>query len=635
MIGSWMIYAVAVSALFTIAAHALERVVVARGRPRRMLWAVAMTLSVAWPAVTGLRRFTMNEALPVTVVPFTITVPGTEAIVPAARTPLRGEQIDRGLLVLWIALSALLLIRLGGGVATLRRAKRGWRREELDGMSVCVSPNVGPAVVGLRSMNVVLPEWILDLDAPLRALVLRHEQEHRSARDPYVLFGAAAAVCLMPWNPALWLQARRLRLAIELDCDARVLRAHPTPERYGLLMLTIAQRRGIAPTLFAPMLAEPATQLERRILEMRTTGRRIARWTVVGGTVLAGGAVTLAGSLRSAGATTMRAVRTVGSEIAANRLPARREVRSQQGNPAPRYPETLRAAGVEGSVVVEISTDENGIPDTSSMHVVATTHDLFAASVRQALAKWHLSPRANVRLPFLFVMSNKSATDLSSVPAGTVVITAVPASNPGVLVAPAVVTTAAPSQERDTARAVLREIPARIALRQRDSTRAVVRDTDPIIVIDGVVQPREVRVRAPRGSANVVPDTVVTIYSRRPVLTEVPVNRPTPVNSDQTFFEFQVEKPVAPRPGNAAPRYPDALREAKIEGVVLAQFVVDTLGQPDMDTFKVLKSTHELFTNTVKASLPDMAFYPALVGGRKVKQLIQMPFQFNLTKDPR
>ena len=251
-----------------------------------------------------MRRLTADETLPVTVIPFTITVPGPEAIVPVARTPQRGEQIDRGLVTLWVALSALLLLRLGGGVATLRRARRGWRREELDGMTVCVSPNVGPAVVGLRSMNVVLPEWILDLDGPLRALVLRHEQEHRSARDPYVLFGAAAAVCLMPWNPALWFQTRRLRLAIELDCDARVLRAHPTPERYGLLMLTIAQRRSVAPTLFAPMLAEPATQLERRILEMRTTTRRIARWTVVGGTVLAAGAVTLAGSLRSAGATT-------------------------------------------------------------------------------------------------------------------------------------------------------------------------------------------------------------------------------------------------------------------------------------------------------------------------------------------
>jgi TonB family protein len=507
MIGSWMLYAVAVSALFTVAAHALERVVGARGRPRRMLWVVATSLSLAWPAVTGLRRLAADDTLPVTVVPFTITVPSPTTIVPVVTTPARGEQIDRALAALWVALSALLLLRLVGGIATLRRARRAWRHQELDGMPVCVSPNVGPAVVGLRSMHVVLPEWILDLDLPLRALVLRHEQEHRTARDPYLLFGVAAAVCLMPWNPVLWFQARRLRLAIELDCDARVLRAHPTPERYGLLMLTIAQRRSIAPTLFAPMLAEPATQIERRIIEMRTTTRRIARWTVVGGTVLAAGAVTLAGSLRAAGATslrsagvtTMQAVRSMGSEIAANTIPARRDVQNQQGNPAPRYPDMLRSAGVEGSVVVEVSTDANGIPDTSSMRVVASTHDLFAASVRQALAKWHLSPRANVRLPFLFVMSNKSATDMASVPAGTVVITGVPLSNPGVHVTSAVVVTAA---QQDTPRTVFREAP----VARRDTTG------DPLIIVDGVVQGRVVRVNPTQNNA---PDTVATFIRRR------------------------------------------------------------------------------------------------------------------------
>ena len=52
MIGSWMLYAIAVSVLFTVAAHALERVVAARGRPRRMLWVVAMTLSVALPVAS-------------------------------------------------------------------------------------------------------------------------------------------------------------------------------------------------------------------------------------------------------------------------------------------------------------------------------------------------------------------------------------------------------------------------------------------------------------------------------------------------------------------------------------------------------------------------------------------------------
>ena len=76
------------------------------------------------------------------------------------------------------------------------------------------------------------------------------------------------------------------------------------------------------------------------------------------------------------------------------------------------------------------------------------------------------------------------------------------------------------------------------------------------------------------------------------------------------YFEFQVEKPVAPFPGNAAPRYPDMLRSANVEGEVLAQFVVDTTGRADMSTFKVLKSTHDLFTDAVKTALPNMRFYP-------------------------
>ncbi|HEX4681122.1 MAG TPA: TonB family protein [Gemmatimonadaceae bacterium] len=103
-------------------------------------------------------------------------------------------------------------------------------------------------------------------------------------------------------------------------------------------------------------------------------------------------------------------------------------------------------------------------------------------------------------------------------------------------------------------------------------------------------------------------------------------------DANQTYFEFQVEKQVSQVPGNPAPRYPDMLRSANVEGEVLAQFVVDTTGRAEMSTFKVLKSTHDLFTNAVKASLPNMKFYAAEVGGKKVKQLVQMPFQFSLTK---
>jgi TonB family protein len=108
--------------------------------------------------------------------------------------------------------------------------------------------------------------------------------------------------------------------------------------------------------------------------------------------------------------------------------------------------------------------------------------------------------------------------------------------------------------------------------------------------------------------------------------------RPVPVTDNQTFFEFQVERPVSPRPDNTAPRYPDALRSANIEGEVLAQFVVGPTGLADTSTFKAVRSTHRLFTDAVRSGLSHMRFIPAEVGGLPVKQLVQMPFQFNLSK---
>ena len=105
-----------------------------------------------------------------------------------------------------------------------------------------------------------------------------------------------------------------------------------------------------------------------------------------------------------------------------------------------------------------------------------------------------------------------------------------------------------------------------------------------------------------------------------------------PVNTDQPYFEFQVEKQVQTAAGSPPPRYPDMLRSANIEGEVLAQFIVDTTGRYEQGSFKVIKSSHDLFTAAVRNALPNMKFYPAEIGGRKVKQLVQQPFTFGLAK---
>ena len=105
-----------------------------------------------------------------------------------------------------------------------------------------------------------------------------------------------------------------------------------------------------------------------------------------------------------------------------------------------------------------------------------------------------------------------------------------------------------------------------------------------------------------------------------------------PVDSNQPFFEFQVEKPVVPAPNSPSPRYPDILRSAGVEGEVMAQFVVDTTGRVEMSTFKVLRTSHDLFAAAVRQALPNMRFIAAEVGGRKVKQLVQQPYVFNIAK---
>ncbi|MDP9204514.1 MAG: TonB family protein [Gemmatimonadota bacterium] len=97
------------------------------------------------------------------------------------------------------------------------------------------------------------------------------------------------------------------------------------------------------------------------------------------------------------------------------------------------------------------------------------------------------------------------------------------------------------------------------------------------------------------------------------------------------YMEFQVEKPVE-KIGGEAPEYPASLRDSGVEGEVLAQFVVGENGRYEGGSLKILKSSNPAFSAAVKDALPRMKFSAAQIGGKKVAQLVQMPFQFNLKK---
>jgi len=62
---------------------------------------------------------------------------------------------------------------------------------------------------------------------------------------------------------------------------------------------------------------------------------------------------------------------------------------------------------------------------------------------------------------------------------------------------------------------------------------------------------------------------------------------------------------------------------------VFIQFVVDTLGRPEMGTFKVVRSPEPLFTESSRAAIQRMHFVAAQKNGKKVRQVVQQRYSFS------
>jgi protein TonB len=88
----------------------------------------------------------------------------------------------------------------------------------------------------------------------------------------------------------------------------------------------------------------------------------------------------------------------------------------------------------------------------------------------------------------------------------------------------------------------------------------------------------------------------------------------------------------APRllPGSPEPRFPEALRARNQTGRVVVQLVVDTLGRAEQRDVKIVEATDAAFVDAVRAVLPRYRFTPGEAGGRKVRTVVQLPFDFAL-----
>ncbi len=295
MSAAWMVYLLLVGGLIALAAQLLATAMRALGKPTRWIWAGALAGVVVLAVVAPRQEVEQRELRPA--VATRATVAGVADHAPAdLLTRLRGaygiisdrttaalsslaKQVPRpmaiGFVAVWAVGSAMLLALFVAVNLRIARARRRWPLSQACGTAVRVAPDSGPAVLGLLRPEIVVPRSLLDRNADEQRLILVHECEHLRARDHLLLAGAWLVAIALPWHPAVWALINRLRLAIELDCDARVLRAGESPKSYGALLIDVAAHHG-GIRIGALALADGPSHLERRILAMNAPRKRHA-----------------------------------------------------------------------------------------------------------------------------------------------------------------------------------------------------------------------------------------------------------------------------------------------------------------------------------------------------------------------
>jgi TonB family protein len=454
-----LLYALIISATLGAAAWVVDRLLRPLRLETRFVWLAAMSLTVLLVAVAPIRiaQREAEQAQRTATALRDADVTGetgrtnfamrlaAQVIEASDRLPF---SLDRVVTLLWISASAGALLFFVAGYRRQRVLLRSAPRVHMSDVPVRLSDDFGPAVVGLRRAEIVVPRWLLARAPAEQRLVITHEVEHLRAQDPVVLSVAAASTVLLAWNPIMWWSFARLRLAAELDCDGRVLRRGTPTDVYGALLIDLtAASQSVR--LGALAFAERPSQLERRLVAMTdrpasTSRRRIA----LTGTA----AVALVATLYACASEPVTPERQIleerevprdlsaspsvmipdGKIIEERELPldrsrgeftvrpdvyfdfqVERAAAQIPGSGMPRYPSDLRSAGVSGEVLAQFVVGTDGRVDVSSFKAVKSSDARFTRAVLDALPSMRFTPaqaggapvKQLIQQPFVFQLA--------------------------------------------------------------------------------------------------------------------------------------------------------------------------------------------------------------------------------------
>lgn len=279
---AWMVYALLVAAALSAGALCAERAARVHRRATRWIWLLALAASLCLPVLIASVSLRVPGMLRSGAMPPPLALRDATSIpMPALLVELGGahaygtpDRVAAILRAVWALLSLLMLVALASSAVLLRRRRRRWSTATLCAEPVLVAADTGPAVAGLLHPRIVVPAWLLEASERQQRAVMAHEGSHLRAGDPRLIALALLLLVAMPWNPLLWWQFARLRRAIEIDCDARVLRDGGDLGEYCETLIEVGQQASRGNLM--PAMARSGSFLEQRIRLMLSTPSRWA-----------------------------------------------------------------------------------------------------------------------------------------------------------------------------------------------------------------------------------------------------------------------------------------------------------------------------------------------------------------------
>ncbi|MGH7503217.1 MAG: M56 family metallopeptidase [Longimicrobiales bacterium] len=626
---AWIVYALVVSAFLGLAALWAEQSLRSVGRSGRWVWLVAMGLSVVVPLWAWLRPMVWTSA-------GTTPAAGFIPLAPIVVGPPAGDAGGMSLDVLvamgWAVLTSVVVFRLMLAYVRLRAMRRDWRRTVIYGETVYVTRDLGPAVLGLRRGSILMPAWALELESRIQHLMLMHEREHLRAGDVRVAAFGQLLVLVQPWNlPLLW-QWRRLREAVEVDCDARVLRRDPDARAYGALLLEVGRRRAMPQ--FALGFAEPRTFLERRI-DLLTRARRSGRHALgMGGLALLAAAVAvctrdpLAVGQASLAIEDVLAQQTRAAFVdgpvftpftVAPRLTNPEEVARALERA---YPPLLRDAGISGEIMMWFYVDETGQVLRSIIKDNSGYPALDEAAVRVA-GIMRFKPAFNrddqvavwVQIPIRFATSenarNARNTTVRSRQRGGTETSPASSSTPRTAsvrekieeLEQEIAATAPGPIESKSIEGRLREL--MVGLQRRTLAVSVAPANEKSLGVEETTRENTSRMRTATTRGTAAGDPEFTPFTEAPRL----------LNEPEIARELQRN-------------YPPLLRDAGIVGQVVLWFQIDASGRV-VRTLLQRSSSHPSLDDAAIRVAESMRFAPAKNRDEPVGAWVQIPIRFS------